>query len=90
VTVDEAVERIPTEYLGDEKGRADKTVNDYCMLHHRWCKPTIGSQPVKRVDTCDHRQLRVRTCDRLRSPPSAATTQRRRGCVSDDEETAGG
>ncbi len=57
VTVDEAVERFLVEHLGEEKGRAEKTIGDYRKLHHRWFSPTIGSRPVKRVDTAVMDQL---------------------------------
>ncbi|MGH9095504.1 MAG: site-specific integrase [Acidimicrobiales bacterium] len=56
-TVDEAVERFLTEYLGEDKGRAEKTIGDYRKLHYRWFSPTIGSRPVKRVDTAAMDQL---------------------------------
>jgi integrase len=51
LTVDEAMERFLTEYLADEKGRADKTVRDYRYLHQRWFAPAIGAKPVKRIDS---------------------------------------
>jgi hypothetical protein len=51
LTIDEAMERFLTEYLGDEKRRAEKTIGDYRNLHQRWFSPTIGSKPVKRVDS---------------------------------------
>ena len=50
VTVDEAVDRFLDEYLGVEKGRAEKTINDYRLLHQRWFSPTIGAQQVKRIE----------------------------------------
>jgi len=51
LTVDEAMERFLNEYLAGEKGRADKTIGDYRNLHQRWFSPTIGSKPVKRIDS---------------------------------------
>jgi integrase len=51
ITVDEAMERFLTDYLAGEKGRADKTVTDYRYLHQRWFSPTIGSRPVKGIDS---------------------------------------
>jgi integrase len=51
LTVDVAMERFLTEYLAGEKGRADKTINDYRNLHQRWFSPTIGSKAVKRIDS---------------------------------------
>ncbi len=51
ITVDEAVDRFLNEYLAAEKGRAEKTINDYRYLHQRWFSPTIGGQQVKRIDS---------------------------------------
>jgi integrase len=51
LTVDEALERFLTEYLGEEKGRAEKTIADYRNLHQRWFSPAIGSKTVKRIDS---------------------------------------
>jgi integrase len=51
LTVDEAVDRFLSEYLADEKGRAEKTIADYRYLHQRWFSPAIGDKPVKRVDS---------------------------------------
>jgi hypothetical protein len=34
-TVDEAIERFLTEHLDEEKGRAEKTINDYRKLHYQ-------------------------------------------------------
>ena len=51
MTVDEAVELFLTEYLGADKGRVDKTINDYRRLHRRWFSPTIGSRRVSDLDT---------------------------------------
>ena len=50
-TLDEAVERFLEEYLGAEKGRAEKTIADYRYLHQRWFSPAIGAQQVKRIDS---------------------------------------
>lgn len=57
LTVDEAMERFLTEYLGDEKGRADKTIGDYRNLYQRWFSPTIGSKAVKRIDSATMDEL---------------------------------
>jgi integrase len=51
LTMDQAVEHFLTEYLHDEKGRAEKTISDYRKLHARWFSPVIGSRRVNRVDT---------------------------------------
>jgi site-specific recombinase XerD len=51
LTVDEAVDRYLDEYLAVEKGRSEKTVNDYRYLHRRWFSPTIGAQQVKRIES---------------------------------------
>ena len=50
LTVDAAIAQFMTEYLAGEKGRVDKTINDYRRLHQRWFSPTIGSRRVNRVD----------------------------------------
>ena len=44
-------DRFLSEYLADEKGRAEKTIADYRYLHQRWFSPAIGDKPVKRVDS---------------------------------------
>ena len=44
-------DRFLSEYLADEKGRAEKTIADYRYLHQRWFSPAIGAKPVKRVDS---------------------------------------
>jgi integrase len=44
------MERFLTEYLAEEKGRSEKTINDYRYLHLRWFSPTIGAKAVKRID----------------------------------------
>jgi integrase len=51
ITVDEAIERFLTEYLGHEKGRADKTITDYRYLHQKWFSPAIGARPVKLIES---------------------------------------
>jgi integrase len=51
LTVDAALEKFLTEYLTEEKGREEKTVNDYRRLHQRWFSPTIGDRRVSRVDS---------------------------------------
>jgi integrase len=51
ITVDEAIERFLTEYLANEKGRADKTITDYRYLHLKWFSPTIGTRPVKSIES---------------------------------------
>ncbi len=48
--MDEGIDRFLEEYLANEKGRAEKTINDYRYLHQRWFSPTIGPQQVKRID----------------------------------------
>ena len=39
LTVDEAMERFLTEYLAEEKGRAEKTISDYRNLHRAGSPP---------------------------------------------------
>ena len=51
LTVDQAVDRFLGEYLAVEKGRAEKTINDYRYIHERWFSPTIGAQQVKRIES---------------------------------------
>ncbi len=51
LTVDEAIEIFLTEYLGNQKGREPKTINDYRMLHQKWFSPGIGAQRVNRVES---------------------------------------
>ena len=51
ITVDEAIERFLTEYLANEKGRADKTITDYRYLHQKWFSPAIGTRPVKSIES---------------------------------------
>jgi hypothetical protein len=51
LTVDKSVDRFLDEYLAVEKGRAEKTINDYRYLHERWFSPTIGAQQVKRIES---------------------------------------
>jgi integrase len=51
LTVDGAMERFLNEYLRNEKGRAEKTIGDYRNLHQRWFSPTIGSKPLRRIDS---------------------------------------
>ena len=53
VTVDGAIERFLTEYLGNEKGRADKTITDYRYLHQKWFSPVIGAKPLKSIENSD-------------------------------------
>jgi len=57
LTVDEAIEMFLADYLKDEKGREEKTINDYRLLHRKWFSPGIGTQRVGRVD--------IATMDRL-------------------------
>ncbi len=51
ITMDEAIERFLTEYLANEKGRAEKTITDYRYLHQKWFSPAIGATPVKRIES---------------------------------------
>ena len=49
--VDDAMDRFLDEYLAVEKGRAEKTINDYRYLHQRWFSPTIGNHRVRRIES---------------------------------------
>ena len=51
LTVDQAMVHFLDGYLAGEKGRAEKTINDYRNLHRRWFSPTIGGQQVKKVES---------------------------------------
>jgi integrase len=51
LTVDDAMERFLSEYLAEEKGRAEKTIRDYRNLHQRWFSPTIGSKAANRIES---------------------------------------
>jgi integrase len=57
ITLDEAMERYLDEYLAGEKGRAEKTIQDYRNLHQRWFSPTLGRQQVRRVESAAIDQL---------------------------------
>jgi len=57
ITMDDGVDRFLDEYLASEKGRAEKTINDYRYLHQRWFSPTIGGQQVKRIDNAEMDRL---------------------------------
>lgn len=51
ITIDVALDRFLDEYLGTEKGRAEKTIIDYRYLHQRWFSPAIGKEQVKRIES---------------------------------------
>ncbi len=57
LSIDEALELFLTEYLGNEKGREPKTINDYRKLHEKWFSPDIGEKKVNRVDTAEMDRL---------------------------------
>lgn len=50
ITVDDAIEQFFTEHLLDEKGREQRTVDDYRRLHLKWFSPTLGHRRVRDVD----------------------------------------
>lgn len=50
LTVDEAVEQFLDEHLREEKGREDKTIDDYRRLHRKWFSPEIGRRRICDVD----------------------------------------
>lgn len=50
IKVDDAMELFLDEHLRDEKGREEKTVNDYRRLHEKWFSPDIGRRRVRDVD----------------------------------------
>ena len=43
-------ERFLTEHLLNEKGREEKTVDDYGRLHAKWFSPEIGDRRVRDVN----------------------------------------
>ena len=50
LTMNEAVDLFLTEYLADEKGRDDRTIEDYREIHRRWFSPSIGGAKVRDVN----------------------------------------
>jgi integrase len=48
--VDDAIEQFLTEHLLGEKGREQRTINDYRRLHLKWFAPEIGRRRVGDVD----------------------------------------
>lgn len=50
ITVDEAIDLFLTEYLGEEKGRDERTIHDYRALHRLWFSPYIGGNRVRDVN----------------------------------------
>ena len=50
LTLDAALEVFLVQHLREEKGREDKTIDDYRRLHRRWFSPAIGSRRVRDID----------------------------------------
>lgn len=50
IKVDAAMELFLDEHLREEKGREERTVNDYRRLHRKWFSPAIGKRRVRDVD----------------------------------------
>ncbi|HXH56551.1 MAG TPA: hypothetical protein VNL12_04535 [Iamia sp.] len=50
MTVDEAIETFLVEHLLTEKGREERTVDDYRRLHAKWFAAEIGHRLVRDVD----------------------------------------
>ncbi len=50
LTVDEGIELFLNQHLRDEKGREEKTINDYRRLHLKWFSPEIGHRRICDVD----------------------------------------
>jgi integrase len=50
LTVDDAIELFLSQHLRDEKGREERTIEDYRDLHVRWFSPHIGARQVREVD----------------------------------------
>lgn len=53
VRVDHAIELFLTEHLRDERGREERTINDYRKLHRRWFSPEIGGHRVRDITEAD-------------------------------------
>ena len=68
--------RFLDEYLAGEKGRAEKTINDYRYLHHRWFSPTIGSQARSHESTARPWTGCSGPCGKPDSAPPASTRRR--------------
>jgi integrase len=48
--IDDAMNVFLDEFLREEKGREDKTINDYRRLHQKWFSPDIGKRRARDVD----------------------------------------
>ncbi len=55
--VDDAVELFLIQHLRDEKGRVERTINDYRKIHRRWFAPTIGRRLLRTIDHGDMDRL---------------------------------
>jgi integrase len=53
LTVDDAIELFLAQHLRDEKGREERTINDYRRLHRRWFSSHIGQRRVRDVTEAD-------------------------------------
>ena len=71
ITVDEAVGRFLTEYLANEKGRADKTISDYRYLHQKWFSPPSVPGPSKASRAPSLTTCLARCAGRDRVPPDS-------------------
>jgi integrase len=67
--VDDAIELFLAQHLRDEKGREERTINDYRKLHKRWFSPEIGRHRVRDVgeDEIDKLFGRMRRANLSRS-----------------------
>lgn len=50
---DKAVERYLTEYLLEEKGRSQKTIKNYRILHRRWFSKELGHKRTRDITEAD-------------------------------------
>lgn len=50
LTVDDAMELFLDEHLAGEKGREQKTIDDYRRLNAKWFSPYIGMRKVRHID----------------------------------------
>lgn len=53
LAMNDAIELFLAQHLRDEKGREERTINDYRKLHQRWIAPHIGQRRVRDVAEAD-------------------------------------
>jgi integrase len=50
LTVNQAIDLFLNEHLRAEKGREEKTIRDYRLLHAKWFAPDIGARRMRDLD----------------------------------------